>query len=209
MARVNTQLREALKGYAIMALAFGLLLPLAWYIGKGSDRRRARSDMIAIDSLIQRSASAKPASYFGELHKSWDRVCMIVNPGDLASTLTVGTAENGKFLLNLNAQLGDGTEYQDLGIVGRRKSVDYISAIVWACGNQIKNVQKIKVQFIDVDANAVSADYDAELMPDASFVRQWKTSSDFELTNPELAKLVEQHMVVVHDGASGKQWVEH
>lgn len=193
----QTSFREAMDFFVPVGIFFAIILSLAWYFGMHQDNIAKSAASNTIDSLIQSSGSEQPSKYFEQLSKLGYEICKIVNiePGKLY----VDTTGNGRFVLTMVAELGK-ENYEDLGIVGRRKSIEYISGIVWACGNQIKNVDKICVTLCTVDVNN-GAGYDVELIPDISFSREWETFNDSSLIN-----LVTKNMSVVHDTASGKQW---
>lgn len=193
-----------------LAVIVVIAMVTVWAFGR-MERSEDRDMLESVTQMIQKSENADTNRYFDQVVQAWYHLGQNHNwdksfnqhlAGDLEFTKTNG----GRFALTLShARFGQEQSGHDLGILGREVSIDYISTIVWLCGNKIGNVSSIRVTLMTTDMTAgshLTASYVAEISPDISFAQAWKGHDD-----PALTALVAKRMMVISDEASGKMWV--
>jgi hypothetical protein len=167
-----------------------------------------RKEMAAARLFIQKSSSTNPDIFFAQLVGEWHKLQDVLAENDPihidADTLEVQRLDSSHFILTVpKGGFGDEGEFnQDLGIDGKRHSIDIVSAIVWMCGSQIINVQEIRVHLSSTDG-ITTASYDVKITPNYSFERSWRDYEDLKLKD-----FVEENLVIVSDDASGKKWIK-
>jgi hypothetical protein len=167
-----------------------------------------RKEMAAARLFIQKSSSTNPDIFFAQLVGEWHKLQDVLAENDPihidADTLEVQRLDSSHFILTVpKGGFGDEGEFnQDLGIDGKRHSIDIVSAIVWMCGSQIINVQEIRVHLSSTDG-ITTASYDVKITPNYSFERSWRDYKDLKLKD-----FVEENLVIVSDDASGKKWIK-
>jgi len=217
--------RNVFKDTVIQLALLALILWIAWSCEKRSQVRRVHEDTAFLEALRQKSSSTDAADYFRQMRDSWRRISTIADPQFLSSSMHVEKAKNGKYVLTVEDNLE--SLNNDLAGIGRDKSVRYIYALVWACGNQIENVERIDI-YLKASSKDKEVHHDSAFIPNESLLIAYKSllnekeqtdrfaessnrntddlSIEQVIVRHKMIHFFEDNLVVIRNTASGLQW---
>jgi len=208
---LREELRKELEGLITLIIIVTLVSSSIFLIVRKewNDKQKLNND---IQQFVDSADSYDTDKYMSELVKKWDELELLMGHShSKEEAITIEQAEGGRVILSVRkGDFGNEGSGHDLGIEGKHRAIEYMSGIIWLCGDKLKEIDTIRASLIGTDG-VTTVEYKAELKPKLSlFNKKWKYDIDKDTLDSNsygLSDLVAWNMNTTFDTASGKEWV--